>query len=119
MASAEPSDVSAVVLTIGEPTTQEVMDSIGRQSLRPCETIVDRNVSPFHKAINTGVAQVKTPFFVQVDGGYTRSHGGTGLGLTISRNLAQMMGGDITVESVFGEGSRFTVWLPTPELSLA
>ena len=57
--------------------------------------------------------------FVQVDGGYTRSHGGTGLGLTISRNLAQMMGGDITVESVFGEGSRFTVWLPTPELSLA
>ena len=52
---------------------------------------------------------------MQVDSGYTRSHGGTGLGLTISRNLAQMMGGDITVESVVGEGSRFTVWLPTPD----
>jgi signal transduction histidine kinase len=52
--------------------------------------------------------------FVQVDVGYTRAHGGTGLGLTISRNLAQMMGGDISVESVFGEGSRFTLWLPSP-----
>jgi len=50
--------------------------------------------------------------FVQGDGGYTRAHAGTGLGLTISRRLARLMGGDLTVESVHGEGSRFTLWLP-------
>ncbi|MFI5229788.1 MAG: ATP-binding protein [Gemmatimonadales bacterium] len=52
--------------------------------------------------------------FVQVDQGYTRAHGGTGLGLTISRNLAQMMGGEISVDSAVGHGSRFSLWLPAP-----
>jgi signal transduction histidine kinase len=53
--------------------------------------------------------------FVQGEGGYTRAHPGTGLGLTISRRLARLMGGDLTVESVQGEGSRFTLWLPAGE----
>ncbi|MBA2670559.1 MAG: PAS domain S-box protein [Gemmatimonadetes bacterium] len=50
--------------------------------------------------------------FEQVDPSHTRERGGTGLGLTISRRLARLMGGDLTVRSEVGQGSCFTIWLP-------
>ena len=49
--------------------------------------------------------------FVQVEGGRTRTSEGSGLGLTISRRLARLMGGDLTVKSQTGKGSAFTLWL--------
>ncbi|MEP7279017.1 MAG: PAS domain S-box protein [Bacteroidota bacterium] len=49
--------------------------------------------------------------FTQADSSTTRKYGGTGLGLTISKSLAELMGGTLTVTSAFGNGSIFTLQL--------
>jgi len=50
--------------------------------------------------------------FSQADASTATKYGGTGLGLVITRNFCQMLGGDVTVTSKLGEGSTFTVTLP-------
>jgi two-component system, sensor histidine kinase len=67
------------------------------------------------QVIDTGVGIPAEKFaaifdpFVQADSSVTRESGGTGLGLTISRRIAQALGGDIEVASEVGQGSTFTV----------
>ncbi len=63
-----------------------------------------------------GIAEAEIPLlfekFKQLENFRQRTHGGTGLGLALTKQLVELHGGTIEVESVLGEGSIFTVYLP-------
>ena len=100
----------------------------GRVSLR-CRADPDSRDQILFEVCDTGIGipaeKIGDLFqeYSQLDGSTTKLYGGTGLGLVLSQRLCRMMGGDIAVTSVLGEGSCFTARLPrsveTPSLPAA
>lgn len=71
-------------------------------------------ISVSDSGIGIAHEKLKTIFepFVQIEGALTRTHSGSGLGLTISRNLVELHGGSMMVESTLSRGSTFSFTLP-------
>jgi signal transduction histidine kinase len=88
----------------------------GRIVMEIREDIEDHSIYLDVTDTGTGIAPEKLDAvfepFVQVNASHTRTEGGIGLGLAISRDLARGIGGDLTARSVPGKGSTFTVRLP-------
>lgn len=90
----------------------------GEVTLKVSRINLDKEDGLLFSIIDTGIGisdnNLKKLFkrFSQVDSSSTRKHHGSGLGLVISKHLAQLMGGDITVASTEGKGSTFSLTLP-------
>jgi signal transduction histidine kinase len=125
----------AVALRVSEPETGVTMVSDRRKIAKMLVALLSnaykftgsgevrvsvevRNGHAVYRVQDTGIGipgdmqQMVFDEFRQVDGSSTRRYGGPGLGLSLARRLARLLGGDIQVESSLGEGSTFRVDLP-------
>jgi signal transduction histidine kinase len=119
----DPSRLRQVLLNlINNAVKFTAIGSVQVQAL--VEQLRDRRAAIRFEVSDTGIGlsseQQKLIFepFRQADGSVTRRYGGTGLGLAICSNLAELMGGRISVSSVPGKGSIFSFSIDCPILSV-
>ena len=101
-----------ITLSASVTTTPDPRARLQPRGAHLCVTVTDTG-----SGISTDDLQAIFEPFVQAESGPTRTRGGSGLGLTIGQRLARAMGGDLTVKSTVGEGSSFSLWLPTDDPS--
>ena len=90
-------------------TTRKVTDVYNKEGKNFCD--IELSVSDTGIGISREKLKKVFESFTQADSSTTRKYGGTGLGLTISKNLAELMGGQLTVTSDIGQGSTFILQL--------
>ncbi len=122
-----------MIQTDGVRVRQSLMNLVGNAvkftdegSVRVVVSLVDQwrdvGAAVRMQVIDTGVGispeSLKRLFesFVQADASTSRKYGGTGLGLVITRHIAHLLGGDVEVDSTPGEGSTFSLTIPTGPL---
>jgi two-component system, sensor histidine kinase len=116
---AVPARISTDTLRLKQVLTNLVSNAVkftqaGRVSLgvRLVHGLMEFEVTDTGVGIDTDVLPRLFTAFEQGDPSSTRQHGGTGLGLALSRQLVSLLGGSLTVESTKGRGSTFRVSLP-------
>ncbi|WP_417449835.1 ATP-binding protein [Kordiimonas sp.] len=116
----DPARIRQILLNLGSNAikfTNEgtvIVSAAVRREVDEAVTIVELSVTDTGIGIAADKQDTIFHKFVQADSSISREYGGTGLGLAISKTLAEGMGGDISLTSVAGTGSTFTVAIPLP-----
>lgn len=96
--------------------------SNGQVKLTVCEMAYEGVSGYQFQVTDTGIGMTDEQMgklfeaFTQADSSTTRKYGGTGLGLAISYRFSRMMGGHIKVDSEYGTGTTFTLWIPDEDI---
>lgn len=112
----DPTRIKQIVTNLLGNSIKFSENGIVRLEVSTCS--VDDNLFLQFAVVDSGIGmsdeQLEKIFdpFVQADTSTTRKYGGSGLGLTVTKRLVDLLGGELTVESKIGKGSKFVVSLP-------